>query len=485
MTTIWNDIAITPMPIGGAAMVSLTVDQTTPVSLVRVIIGNHIPATATDISATDAVLDIPFPDGSGQMESPIWGALKTAGLSVTIFSQTGGVWAAGPFFAGVDLTPSFAPSFPWDADWLVDRLKDVANTSQPLPGKVVTITRAYPRDTHGWPAINAQVDSLSPMGSAIGDVLKTTISGGQTAYLKGRLYTLQVSMVAWCGTPEQRSALGKWMGGAVETVMDSARALGWEDPSASFRESEDFESLGVPAFLVTCNISTTVLATLEVTQRNSYRTPSQIPSTPTGAVAITLNAIMGLAGEPGITAKIPPMPGALISWNVINGYITDGQGTDTLTFALGEGHQTAYVNVTATYPGTYSGAGTAIVKILPQMESVTWATVPLAYQSEDYRTVDLGARWVISQMDASAPSRVRIYASQAQMAADTLRPVGIMPSSGSGLLAEATFVPGALSVPFKPWAYGNTTAPVWVLVDDMLTGSIQPITVTLTALRLE
>jgi len=183
-------------------------------------------------------VDIPFSTGSGQEEIPIWGAPKTTGLWASFFALNGSTWTAGPVFPSVDLTPSFSPSFPWDADWVVARLKDVADSIEPLPGKKVTITRAFPRDTHGWPAINVQVDSLTPSGNVIGDVLTTKIASGKTAYLKGRLYSLQLSIVAWCSTPEQRSAIGKWLGGSVEEVIESARAIGWEDPTPSFRESE-------------------------------------------------------------------------------------------------------------------------------------------------------------------------------------------------------------------------------------------------------
>ena len=105
----------------------------------------------------------------------------------------------------------------------------------------------------------------------IGDVMGTTMgSNGQISQTKGKLYSLQLSIVGWCATPEERSALGAWLGGAMEVVLDAARAIGWEDPTVSFHETEDFETLQVPAFLVSANLTVTVLSTLGVRERNDY-----------------------------------------------------------------------------------------------------------------------------------------------------------------------------------------------------------------------
>jgi len=56
----------------------------------------------------------------------------------------------------------------------------------------------------------------------------------------------------------------------MEVVMDTARTLGWGDPTISYREGEDFEALGVPAFLVTANMTVTVQSALQLQERNDY-----------------------------------------------------------------------------------------------------------------------------------------------------------------------------------------------------------------------
>jgi hypothetical protein len=115
------------------------------------------------------------------------------------------------------------------------------------------------------------VDGLNPIASFIGDSMGGTMGGNyQTAQTKGKLWSLQLSIVGWCATPEERSALGAWMGGAMEVVLDAARAVGWQDPTVSYKESEDFEALEIPAFLVSASLSVTVQSALQVNERNDY-----------------------------------------------------------------------------------------------------------------------------------------------------------------------------------------------------------------------
>ena len=272
-------ITLTPLAIGGAGTVE--VQLSTPVQAIIAFIG-PVAATAYNDPNPDLVrVSFPLPNWTsppwgdeptgGMTQAAFFGAPMATGIVVTVFTETGGVWDSGVAVSGYDLQPFFSWTFPWDADWVVGRIQDVATTLQPLPGKTVRVTRAFPRDTHAWPAINVQVDLLTPVAPMVGDMLGTTMSGNfETSQTRGKLYSLQLSITGWCATPEERSALGAWMGGAMEVVLDAARAIGWADPTVSFRESEDFETLQVPAFLVSANLSVSVLSTLTVRERNDY-----------------------------------------------------------------------------------------------------------------------------------------------------------------------------------------------------------------------
>jgi hypothetical protein len=275
-------ITLTPLPIGGAGIVTVQVVPGT-LQAITAFIGPVAAVSATDTNPAlvQINLDVPsygypgpqdLPSNGPQTQQAFWGAPMTTGIVLTVFGQnTSGVWDSGVAITGYSLVPFFSTIFPWDADWVVNRLQDVASTIQPIVGKTIRVTRSFPRDTHGWPALNVQVDNLSPMGTFIGDMGAAVQTGAfSTSFTKVRLWTLNLSITGWCATPEERSALGAWLGGAMEVVLDASRGLGWEDPAVSLRESEDFETLGVPAFLVTANLTVTVQSALKVRERNDY-----------------------------------------------------------------------------------------------------------------------------------------------------------------------------------------------------------------------
>ena len=275
-TLNWINVEVMPLAIGGAGLVYVQMDPLTPYATVLMFVGPRLPTSHADAGTDLVMITLDPPDNPTLgARSAFWSAPATVGQCIQFYAFTpGGAWETGPSFTGVDLTPNYSTAFPWSADWVVQRLKEIALHVPPFPnGKILTITRAFPRDTHSWPAVNVQVDALTPSGPIIGDVMN---SAPQTAsntivYTKGRLYSLNLSITGWCGTPEERSLLGQWMGGALEVVMDAAVAVGWPDPSANLRESEEFETLQVPTFLVNGGISVTLQSSLKATLRSSYR----------------------------------------------------------------------------------------------------------------------------------------------------------------------------------------------------------------------
>jgi len=279
MTTLnWNNVEVLPLAIGGAALVYVQMDSATPYTTVRVFAGLRAPTSALDAGTDLVQVDIGAPTNQALgARGTFWGAPATVGVRVKFYGLTPlGAWEIGPLFAGVSLVPSFAVDFPWSPDWVVARLAEIAINLPPFTnGKPLRVTRAFPRDTHSWPAVNVQVDAMNPAGTIVGDYASganTAASPGPVlSYSKVRLYGLTLSITGWCGTPEERSLLGRWMGTALEVVLDAAAAIGWPDPSPSLRETEDFETLPVPAFLVNAGLTVTVQATLNATLPSSYR----------------------------------------------------------------------------------------------------------------------------------------------------------------------------------------------------------------------
>jgi hypothetical protein len=272
-------ITLTPLAIGGAGIVEVLLPAM--VQAITAFVGPDAAIAYNDPNPALVQVPLPLPTFAappwgdeptgGTTQAGFFGAPMTAGLVLTVFTKTSGVWDTGVSLSGFNLQAAFSWEFPWDADWVVARIQDVATTIQPLPSKVVRVTRAFPRDTHAWPAINVQVDGLNPCSTFIGNMMQGVMGGNfQTSLTKGKLWTLQLSIVAWCATPEERSALGAWLGGAMEVVLDAARAIGWADPVATYKESEDFETLEIPAFLVTANLTVTVQSSLQVAERNDY-----------------------------------------------------------------------------------------------------------------------------------------------------------------------------------------------------------------------
>jgi len=244
----WDTYFLKPLAFGGAALLTARAEDAAtlvPATAVRAFVG-PVPA----VSETDANPDLVSVDlavgSDGTWWSHLWGAPRVSGLVVTWFCQIGGVWTLGPTVTGVDLTTQGSSEFPWVLDWIVDRLQEMA-ADLPLPGtKALAIRRTYPRDVTGWPMLSVQLDSLSPAAQFIGEsqgVVGSSLN-------EGRIYSATLSLVGWTDKPEDRSRVGQWVAEAMDILLDLAPHAGMSEPSFTIEESEDFETVGVPAFLV-------------------------------------------------------------------------------------------------------------------------------------------------------------------------------------------------------------------------------------------
>lgn len=260
MSLLWPTTLLRPLAIGGAGRLTATVLDATGAKVRRVVVKvGPVPALAwDDPSALTVEL---FSKGQGRWSASFFGATQEE-VSVAWFAQTAQGWETGPVLPAVSLKPTFDVAFPWLKGWLVDRLKEVVAVRSPFPGgKDLGITVAYPRSIQALPALNVQIDSIAPSAAVDGDRLS------RDAYLggvqeEGRLYALNASLVGWCLAPEERDRLTRWLIEAMEVLLDAARHTEFLEPACSFEESEDFNTLEVPLFLVTARFSASALAVL-------------------------------------------------------------------------------------------------------------------------------------------------------------------------------------------------------------------------------
>lgn len=248
MAAQWDTYFLEPLAFGGAAFLTAHVEDASslaPADGVRAFLGPVAAVSASDPNTALISVDLSL-QPSGGWSAHVWGAPRVAGQVLSWFTSFGGVWQAGPAVSGVDLTTQGTSDFPWVLDWVVDRLQEMA-ADLPMPGtKALQIRRSYPRDTTGWPMLSIQLDSLTPSTMLLSE--SEGVIGG--ALNEGRVYSASFSLVGWTDKPEDRSRVGQWLVEALEILLDLAPHAGISEPSFTLEESEDFESVGVPAFIV-------------------------------------------------------------------------------------------------------------------------------------------------------------------------------------------------------------------------------------------
>lgn len=254
MAFIWTTRTIDPLPIGGAARFQAKIDGATSV---LVVVG-----TSTVLNPDSLPLDsvaLPLQSGTRGWAGTIWGA--HAATKVSWFAKTGsGPWTVGPVDA-ITLPFNYEAEFPLPVGWIVDRISDYAIGCPPLHSREFAISQAYPRDTAGWPMASVQVDDISTSSQVIHNLLNGRMVGGKRQV--GSAYNVTFSVVCWCATPEDRRAITPWLAGALEALRHCALVHpDLYEPSFTLSESEDFQTLGVPAFLATARFSTTVWSSL-------------------------------------------------------------------------------------------------------------------------------------------------------------------------------------------------------------------------------
>ncbi|MBI3131492.1 MAG: hypothetical protein HYZ13_09215 [Acidobacteria bacterium] len=255
MPLLWPTTLLRPLALGGAGHLTAVV-RGAEVSRVIAKVGSVAALAWDDPSALTVELER---KGRDRWGGSFFGGPR-GNVAVSWFAHLAGAWETGPVVLGASLAPSFEVQFPWLKAWLVDRLKDVAAFRPPFPGgKELGITVAFPRSLQALPALNVQIDGIAPSLSLAGDRIGRDACLGGTQEL-GRLYAMNASLVGWCLAPEERDRLTRWLVEAMEVILDAARFTEFLEPACSFEESEDFNTLEVPVFLVTARFSASALA---------------------------------------------------------------------------------------------------------------------------------------------------------------------------------------------------------------------------------
>lgn len=255
MAASWVSYLVEPLHLVGAGriFVRMREDSVGEIEAVRALVGPAAAAGPDDPTCQAVELSIRT---SGCMEGSgvFLGAPEVA--VVSFFHMAGGAWLAGPAIPNVPLAHDYSNvAFPWPKDWIVSEFQRLADHNNPLgPDRRLRVTGAFPRDPSTWPAITVQVDSIATSQLSVADLLKRGIYPNDGVN-RGRCYGITLSAILWAGTPEDRDQIAPWMGGALEILTDIARVLGLQEPTFTLEESEDFETLKVPLFIVTARIS--------------------------------------------------------------------------------------------------------------------------------------------------------------------------------------------------------------------------------------
>jgi hypothetical protein len=255
MALSWRTHFISPLPIGGAAR--LYADPGEAMDAVRAILAPVAALDANLVPPEGVVADLGMV--GPRWDASVWGA--HGALKCAWFARSGATWVAGPV-DDIALPFTLSVKFPVPLDWMVDRLQDYALACPPIASKTFTVSRSYPRNVSGWPMASVQLDDVSQDERVVNDSLDAS---------KGARYGLTYSITCWCATPEERRAITPWLAGAMEALRLCAKFHpDIYDPSISLSESEDFQTLEIPAFLVTGRFSTTGFSCLVVTDSTTY-----------------------------------------------------------------------------------------------------------------------------------------------------------------------------------------------------------------------
>ena len=274
MALSFDTYLVRPLLPGGTGQIQTAIKVSGDV-LERVIVKLGATAAAHWNDAAFATVEIPLgiTPGDGSMRyASFTQALATDAVVAKWFAKlTTGGWVAGPAVANIDLTSKYSAAFPWLKTTIIDLLRQLALEAPPSlqDGRSLAVRGAFPRDSFGLPAMSVQLTAVPTGIQSIGDADEIPNLAGQTAR-KARGYNVNVDIISWTDQPEEREIIAPWLGSALTVLADTLPYFGAHEPTFSVNESEDFETLKVPAFLVTGSLNFTAFSDLSYPVPTSY-----------------------------------------------------------------------------------------------------------------------------------------------------------------------------------------------------------------------
>lgn len=274
MSITFDTYLVRPLLLGGTGQVQTAVSVSGD-TLKRIVVKlGAAPAPAWD-DPTMATVEVPLgltPGDGSMLYATFTKALATNAVVASWFAEleTGG-WVAGPVVTGIDLTCKYTAAFPWLKPSVIDLLRQAAVDSAPelQDGRSLSIRSAFPRDSHSLPCLSVQITAVPTGVQLVGDSDEGESQAGKIAR-KVRGYNITVDIISWTDNPEERDVIAPWLGGALSALVDTLPYFGAHEPTFSINESEDFDSLKVPVFLVTGSVNFTAFSDLTYPVPTSY-----------------------------------------------------------------------------------------------------------------------------------------------------------------------------------------------------------------------
>lgn len=287
MAIAFSTYLIRPLVLGGAGQIraAATVSGDT---LERIVVKLGLAQSASWDADDSVLVEVPTGDtpGDGGMHATAFHdpGLAHSGIVATFFAKlTTGGWVLGPVVTGIDLEPHYTAAFPWLKTLVISLLKQAYDDAPPKlgDGRELAIRTAFPRDSHSLPALSVQVTAVPTGLQTLGDMDEEGVQVGAPAR-KMRGYNVNIDLISWTGNPEEREDIAPWLGNACSVLADTLPFFGAHEPTFSVNESEDFDTLKVPAFLVTGSLNFTAWSELSYPVPTSYGHLELIQEVPYG-----------------------------------------------------------------------------------------------------------------------------------------------------------------------------------------------------------
>lgn len=272
MSVAFNIYTVRPLLPGGTGQIQ-TAFVGNDVERMVVKLGASAAASWDDASMKTVEITLGETPGDGSLcIATFTQALAAENVVASWFYKLSTGWESGPVVSGIDLRCKYSAAFPWLKGTIIDLLRQGAVDNPPeLPdGRVFQIRSAFPRDSHALPVMSVQVTAMPTGIQFVGDAGDDNSQLYGKTVTQGRGYNVTVDMVAWTDQPEEREILAPWLGGVCLSLMETMPYFGAHDPTFTINESEDFETLKVPIFLVTGTINFSAFSKLSFPMPTNY-----------------------------------------------------------------------------------------------------------------------------------------------------------------------------------------------------------------------